>query len=261
MLYRKISVYIKEYLKSGDDKILVLEGARQIGKSFIIREVGSQAYPNFIEVNFVADDEGPQLFKNIHNVNDFYFALSSVAGAQLHEYSDTLVFLDEIQHYPQYFTLLKFLRQDHRYRFIASGSMLGITLRKTTSIPVGSIIRKRMYQLDFEEWLMANNYGEEALKNLRDAYNCTDHEQDQGLSLAKSVILVCKCLIIDMHGCHEGGAERFTLCQRQVHIVDNKASCYSEEDTLDERCAHQRYGNIPHSLRRCAPVNHSRFFQ
>ena len=194
MLYRKISVYIKEYLKSGDDKILVLEGARQIGKSFIIREVGSHAYPNFIEVNFVADDEGPQLFKNIHNVNDFYFALSSVAGAQLHEYSDTLVFLDEIQHYPQYLTLLKFLRQDHRYRFIASGSMLGITLRKTTSIPVGSIIRKRMYQLDFEEWLMANNYGEEALKNLRDAYNRSEslsaEQHEYLLSMFKRYLLV-----------------------------------------------------------------------
>ena len=194
MLYRKISVYIKEYLKSGDDKILVLEGARQIGKSFIIREVGSHAYPNFIEVNFVADDEGPQLFKNIHNVNDFYFALSSVAGARLHEYSDTLVFLDEIQHYPQYLTLLKFLRQDHRYRFIASGSMLGITLRKTTSIPVGSIIRKRMYQLDFEEWLMANNYGEEALKNLRDAYNRSEslsaEQHEYLLSMFKRYLLV-----------------------------------------------------------------------
>ena len=100
MLYRKISGYLEEYLKSENDKILIVEGARQIGKSFIIREVGKHVYKNFIEVNFVQDDEGPQLFKNIHDVNDFYFALSSVAGNQMHEYSDTLVFQDEIQHYP-----------------------------------------------------------------------------------------------------------------------------------------------------------------
>lgn len=194
MLYRKISAYIEEYLKSGNDKILILEGARQIGKSFIIREVGSQVYPNFIEVNFVADDEGPQLFKNIHDVNDFYFALSSVAGTKLHEYSDTLVFLDEIQHYPQYLTLLKFLRQDHRYRFIASGSLLGITLHKTTSIPVGSIIRKRMYQLDFEEWLVANNYGEDALMRLREAYSHLEslpaEQHEYLLSMFKRYLLV-----------------------------------------------------------------------
>ena len=194
MLYRKISAYLEDYLRSGNDKILILEGARQIGKSFIIREVGKQVYPNFIEVNFVEDDEGPQLFKNIHNVSDFYFVLSSVAGSQLHEYSDTLIFLDEIQHYPQYLTLLKFFRQDRKYRFITSGSLLGITLRKTTSIPVGSVIRKRMYQLDFEEWLIANGFGEVALKQLRENYekrqSLSEEMHEYVLSLFKRYLLV-----------------------------------------------------------------------
>ena len=194
MLYRKISKFLEEYLKSDNDKILILEGARQIGKSFIIREIGKQVYPNFVEINFVEDDEGSQLFKNIHDTTDFYFALSSVAGTQLHGYSDTLVFLDEIQHYPQYLTLLKFLRQDHRYRFITSGSLLGITLRKTTSIPVGSVIRKRMYQLDFEEWLMANGYGKDAIMRLHEAYDkqesLTIEQHDYILSLFKRYLLV-----------------------------------------------------------------------
>lgn len=167
MLYRKIGKYIEDHLKSESDKILVLEGARQIGKSYIIREVGQRLFKNFIEINFVEDDEGDHLFKNIHTTEEFYLTLSMVAGQKMDHIKNTLVFLDEIQHYPQYLTMLKFFRQERRYRFIASGSLLGIALRSTTSIPVGSIIRKEMYQLDFEEFLFANNFGEDAIEVVR----------------------------------------------------------------------------------------------
>lgn len=79
-----------------------------------------------------------------------------VAGQQINVNDDTLVFLDEIQEYPQYLTMLKFLREDRKYRFIASGSLLGVTLKSTTSIPAGSVIVKQMFQLDFEEFLIVN---------------------------------------------------------------------------------------------------------
>ena len=167
MLYRKIEKDIEGYLRAEDDRIMILEGARQIGKSFIIREVGKKLYDNFIEINFAEDDEGPKIFKGIGTTEEFYFTLSSVYGEKLDRYENTLIFLDEIQHYPQYLTLLKFFREDSRFRFITSGSLLGITLRETTSIPVGSIIRKNMYQLDFEEFLIANGFGQEALNTLR----------------------------------------------------------------------------------------------
>lgn len=170
MLYRKITSYIENHLQSNTDKILILEGARQIGKSFSIREVGTRLYKNYVEINFVEDDEGDQLFKNIHKKEDFYLTLSMVAGDKLNDRTDTLVFLDEIQHYPQYLTMLKFLREDGRYRYITSGSLLGITLQDTTSIPVGSVIRKDMFQLDFEEFLIANGFGTEAINMLRSAY-------------------------------------------------------------------------------------------
>ena len=170
MLYRKITSYLEGYLKSDNESILILEGARQVGKSFSIREVGTRLYPNFVEINFVEDDEGQQLFKNIHKKEDFYLALSMVAGNKLSTRDDTLVFLDEIQHYPQFLTMLKFLREDRRYRYIASGSLLGITLQDTTSIPVGSIIRKEMFQLDFEEFLIANGFGSKAIDMLRQSY-------------------------------------------------------------------------------------------
>ncbi len=170
MLTRKISKFIEEHLSSNSDKILVIEGARQIGKSYIIRNVGSALYKNFIEINFVKDDEGPQLFKNVHSLEEFYLILGSVYGKKIGSNSDTLIFLDEIQQYPQYLTLLKFMREDHRYKYIASGSLLGLTLRSATSIPIGSIIRKEMYQLDFEEFLYANGVGDNAISNIREKY-------------------------------------------------------------------------------------------
>lgn len=194
MLYRKISKYIEDHLRSDSDKILVVEGARQIGKSYIIRETGMRLYANFVEINFVEDDEGAQLFKNIHTTEDFYLALSMVAGNRLDRYDNTLVFLDEVQHYPQYLTMLKFLRRDNRYRFIASGSLLGIALRSSTSIPVGSIIRKAMYQLDFEEFLIANGWGNDAIESIRKKYSnaesLSEEQHEKLLGLFRRYLLV-----------------------------------------------------------------------
>ncbi|MBQ2839319.1 MAG: ATP-binding protein [Muribaculaceae bacterium] len=170
MLYRKIRKEIETHLQSDSDKILVIEGARQVGKSFIIRTVGRKMFKNFIEINFVEDDEGAQIFKKVRSPEEFYLALSMVAGSKLDNMKNTLIFIDEIQHYPQFLTMLKFLRQEHRYRYIASGSLLGITLRTTTSIPIGSIIRKKMTQLDFEEFLIANDFGEFAISSIKEKF-------------------------------------------------------------------------------------------
>jgi predicted AAA+ superfamily ATPase len=171
-----------------------LEGARQIGKSFSIREVGTRLYSNYVEINFVEDDEGEQLFKNIHKKEDFYLTLSMVAGDKLSHRNDTLIFLDEIQHYPQYLTMLKFLREDNRFRYIASGSLLGITLQDTTSIPVGSITIKEMFQLDFEEFLIANGVGADAIASLRHSYNnrqsLSEEYHNYVLDLFKRYLLV-----------------------------------------------------------------------
>ena len=169
MLYRKISKYIEQHLLSDSDKILLIEGARQIGKSFIIRDLGTRLFKNFVEINFAEDADGKEMFRNVRTTDDFYFTLSAIAGKRLGNAEDTLVFLDEIQQYPQFLTMLKFLRQDGRYRYIASGSLLGVTLRSTTSIPIGSILRKKMYQLDFEEFLIANGVGEDAISAMRQA--------------------------------------------------------------------------------------------
>lgn len=167
MLYRKISRLIADHLRAQDPRILLVDGARQVGKTYIIRYVGKQLFENFIEVNMVEDSLGERLFEQTRSVEDFYLQLSMLHGDKMKEKQNTLVFLDEIQEYPQLLTLLKFLAQDGRFTYIASGSLLGVTLAQTTSIPMGSIRKVRMYPLDLEEFLLANGLNETAIAALR----------------------------------------------------------------------------------------------
>ena len=160
MLYRKIETVIEEHLKSDSKKILLIDGARQVGKTYIIRYVGKKIFKNFIEINMVEDSLGNRLFENTKTVEDFYLQVSMLAGNKMGKKSDTLIFIDEIQAYPHLLTLLKFLSQDGKFTFIASGSLLGVTLSQTTSIPMGSIRKVRMFPLDFEEFLYANGMNE-----------------------------------------------------------------------------------------------------
>ena len=171
MLKRKIRSYIHEHLASRNSKILVIDGARQIGKSYIIRDVATSLFQNYVEINFAEDKNGPRLFEAATTKEEFYFRLSTVAGEKLRgTKDDTIIFLDEIQAYPHLLTLLKFLKEDGRYTYIASGSLLGVTLRQTTSVPAGSVIIKHMYQLDFEEFLWANGFTEEAVSVLEQKF-------------------------------------------------------------------------------------------
>lgn len=167
MLYRKIASTIESFLKSEKKRMLVVSGARQVGKSYIIREVGMRLYSNFIEVNMEEDKQSNRLFENARTVEDFMIALSTIAGAKMKDSEKTLVFIDEIQAYSHLLTLAKFLVEDGRFAYIASGSQLGIALKTTQSIPIGSIELLSMYPLDFEEFLIANGVGELLINEMR----------------------------------------------------------------------------------------------
>ncbi len=171
MLYRKIERAIRQRLEETGDKVPVVSGARQIGKSYIIRHIGENMFKNFIELNLISSQEMRQAFSNVRNIEDFYLVLSAFAGNSLGTREDTLVFIDEIQECPNLLTLLKFLNSDNKYRYIASGSLLGVTLRQTTSIPIGSIEIMPMFPLDFEEFLIANDFGTEAIEELKKCFS------------------------------------------------------------------------------------------
>lgn len=166
MLYRKIEKVIEEHLKSDSKKILLVDGARQVGKTYIIRHVGRKLFENFIEINMVEDSLGDRLFENTRTIEDFYLQVSMLFGSKMKQKENTLIFIDEIQAYPHLLTLLKFLAQDDKFTYIASGSLLGVTLSQTTSIPMGSIRKIRMFPLDFEEFLYANGMNEIVISSM-----------------------------------------------------------------------------------------------
>ena len=169
MFNRKIEKVLNEYYENPLDQIVIIDGARQIGKSFIIRETASKKFNNYIEIDLKTDYEGERAFLNVKTTKAFYLLISSLYGDKLNTFEDTIVFLDEIQYYPHLITMLKDLKKEKKYRFIASGSLLGVTL-KHIFIPMGAINEVKMYPMDFEEFLWANNVNKDVIDYLKECF-------------------------------------------------------------------------------------------
>ncbi len=171
MFRRKIEAVINQYFAGEKAKILVIDGARQVGKSYIVRKLGKEHFKNYVEINLKDDYEGNGDFskEKTNTTESFYLHLSSLYGDKLGSKDDTLIFLDEIQVYPHLLTMLKALKRDDRFTYIVSGSLLGVTL-KHAFIPMGSIDEVRMYPLDFEEFCSASHVGQGVIDYLHDCY-------------------------------------------------------------------------------------------
>ena len=192
-MFRKIESYIKEYLNSQTNKILCINGARQVGKSYIIRKLCRKHFKNYIELNMANDKVGDQLFKNVKTIDEFYIETSVVAGEKMFARDNTIIFIDEIQEYPQLLTLLKPLSEDNKYRYICSGSALDVSLINTTLIPIGTIIEKKMYPMDFEEFLLANSIGQNVINHLK---QCYQEKKSIELSLHNKILQLFKTYLI-----------------------------------------------------------------
>ena len=237
MLYRKIEQTIYEHLTSDNEKVLVVAGARQVGKSYIIRHVGHRIFKNVVEINMIEDFEGDALFSKVKSTDDFYLALGIAAGGRLGTAEDTLIFLDEIQQYPHLLTMLKFLRQDGRYKYAASGSLLGVTLKRTTSIPMGSISILRMYPLDFEEFLIANGIGQSFIDSIRKDYenlrSPSEEIHEKLLSLFRRYLLVGGMPEAVNEYLSSRNIVKVREIQREIHTLYGiDASKYDEEHRL-----------------------------
>ncbi len=192
MFRRKIEKRLNEYYDDPEARVLIIDGARQIGKSFIIRETASKRFKNYIEINLKYDAENDKLFADVRSTKNFYLQVSSLFGDKLNNIDDTIIFLDEISYYPHLITLLKALKQENKYRYIASGSLLGVTL-KHIFIPMGSIDEVKMFPMDFEEFLWANNVGKSVISYLEE---CFDKKELVEPSIHKTMLSLVKDYLI-----------------------------------------------------------------
>ena len=167
MLKRKIDHYIKQYYESSRNALLIT-GARQIGKTYSIREFG-KSFKSFIEINFVERPEAVEVFRGVKSSTDILLRLSAMTTIPLIK-GETLIFFDEVQKCPDIVTLIKFLVDEGSYRYILSGSLLGIELKDLRSEPVGYMGVKDMYPLDFEEFISCVGINEMIIDSLRNAW-------------------------------------------------------------------------------------------
>ena len=167
MLKRKIDNYIKDFYKT-TQKALLITGARQIGKTFSIRAFG-RSFKSFIEINFVERPDAVEVFKNAKDHTDILLRLSASTNQPLIK-GETLIFFDEVQRCPELVTAIKFLVEDGSYRYILSGSLLGVELKDLRSEPVGYMGVKEMFPLDFEEFITGLGVGEATIRTVREAW-------------------------------------------------------------------------------------------
>jgi len=166
MLKRKISSFIEHFYEVNKGALL-LSGARQIGKTYSVRKFGTDHFKSFIEINFVETPQAVEIFSDAKSSADILLRLSAFTDRPLIK-DETLVFFDEVQKCPEIVTAMKFLVDDGRYRYILSGSLLGVELNNLRSVPVGYLDIKEMYPLDLEEFMWAAGVNESVIAKLKD---------------------------------------------------------------------------------------------
>ena len=165
MLKRKIMQQLVDW-KASSGKAMLVTGARQIGKSYAIREFARREYRSHVEINLYDDKAAAKALLSAANVDEFLSRLSLFAQKPLVP-GNALVFIDEVQEMPDIMTMVKFLVQDGRFDYVFSGSMLGTEFKGVRSYPVGYVTERTMRPMDFEEFCWAIGVHDETLETIR----------------------------------------------------------------------------------------------
>ena len=171
MLKRKIEKKIEYWLEHKElKKAFLIEGARNVGKTFTVRAVLERMGINYVEVNLLTDSDFTAAIDNIKNVDDLVSYISVMKNVSL-ERGKTVIFIDEIQEGRELITKIKFFVDEGSFRYILSGSLLGIAMRNIASVPVGYLMKERMYPLDFEEFLQIYSFSDDIKALLRNSFD------------------------------------------------------------------------------------------
>ena len=193
MYKRKIIKFLSSWSKKHQKEAILIKGARQVGKTTIVREFGKKNYRHFVEINFELDPNAKTAFDGKRDTKTIIGNLSLMGYGPFVE-GKTLVFFDEIQSCPNARTAIKFLVEEGVYDYIESGSLLGINYKDVSSYPVGFERQIEMFPMDFEEFLWARGVGEAAIDSLREAYEnqipVTDFVHEQMMKYYREYLIV-----------------------------------------------------------------------
>ena len=169
MIKRKIDSWLDHFF-TNNKKALLITGARQIGKTFSIRRFGREHFKQFVEINFIENPNLIKIFSKATDRQDLLLRLSTITKQKLIP-RDTLIFFDEVQECPDIITAIKFLVEEGSYRYVMSGSLLGVEIKDLRSAPVGYMTVKEMFPIDFEEFASAIGINREIIDKLEEHFN------------------------------------------------------------------------------------------
>ena len=250
-LKRKIDTFLLEWKNDPGRKPLIVRGPRQVGKTESINRFGSDNYKNVIYINFVEEPKYKAITADGYNAGDIIRNISRIDPSKVFTKSETLIFFDELQEYPEISTALKFFSIDGRFDVICSGSMLGINYRRIESNSVGYKIDYDMRSLDFEEFLWGKGYDDAFIEDMLDHMIRLTPFNDVMLTVCRSMFLdFCilggmPAIVRDyiMKGSFEGSLES----QRQL-ISDYKEDIRKYSDGMDQARVINVFNQIPLQL-------------
>lgn len=154
-MYRYAINQLLQWKQKSTRKPLIIEGARQVGKTWLMKEFGHQFYKNTVYINFDSNPTMAELFATDLNTEHLILGIELYIGHKINA-SDTLLIFDEVQEVPRALTSLKYFCEDApQYNIVCAGSLLGIALHQGTSFPVGKVDFLKLYPLSFKEFLLA----------------------------------------------------------------------------------------------------------
>lgn len=168
MLKRKAMDKLEEWYRTRTKQALLVTGARQVGKTFLVREFAAKHWAHVVEINFYENPEARAAIESAKSSSELFLRLTAFANAPLVP-GETVLFLDEIQECKEAVTAIKFLMERTDYDYILSGSLLGVELKGIASAPVGYLNTVKMYPLDFEEFCWANGIAPEIIDEAKTA--------------------------------------------------------------------------------------------